>query len=161
EMLMGKARELNSIVADLLEASRIEANALPRSHDLMDLRTVVQGAIERAQPRANLIGGEIVTQVPSDPVLVEADSKQLGRILDNLINNGLTYTTRPPRLTISLLSEGGRALVRVADNGAGISASDRERVLERVPRITDPVSRHVPGTGLGLFISRQLAEGHG
>ena len=161
EMLMGKARELNSIVADLLEASRIEANALQRSHDLMDLRTVVQGAIERARPRANLVGGEIVTQVPSDPVLVEADSKQLGRILDNLINNGLTYTTRPPRLAISLLSEGRRALVRVADNGAGISASDRERVFERFQRTNDPAFRHVSGTGLGLFISRQLAEGHG
>ena len=161
EMLMGKARELNSIVADLLEASRIEANALLRSHDQMDLRTTVQDAIERGQPRANLVGGEIVTQLPSDPVLVDADSKQLGRILDNLINNGLTYTTRPPRLTISLLSEGGRALVRVADNGAGISASDRERVFERFQRTNDPVFRHVPGTGLGLFISRQLAEGHG
>jgi signal transduction histidine kinase len=161
EMLMGKARELNSIVADLLEASRIEANAVSRSNDQMDLRTVVRDAFERGQPRANLVGGEIVTLLPGDPVLVVADSKQLGRILDNLINNGLTYTTRPPRLTISLSSEGGCALVRVADNGAGISASDRERVFERFQRTNDPAFRHESGTGLGLFISRQLAEGHG
>jgi len=127
----------------------------------MDLRRVVQDAIERGQPRANLVGGEIVTQLPGDPVLVEADGKQLGRILDNLINNGLTYTTRPPRLTISLLSEGERALVRVADNGAGISANDRERVFDRFQRTNDPAFRHVSGTGRGLFISRQLAEGHG
>jgi signal transduction histidine kinase len=161
EMLMGKARELNGIVADLLEASRIEANAVPRSNDQMDLRMVVRDAFERGQPRANLVGGEIVTLLPGDPVLVVADSKQLGRILDNLINNGMTYTTRPPRLTISLTSEGARALIRVADNGAGISASDRERVFERFQRNTDPAFRHVSGTGLGLFISRQLAEGHG
>ena len=161
EMLMGKARELNTIVADLLEASRIEAKAVPRSHDQMDLRRVVQDAIDRGQPRANLVGGEIVTQLPGDPVLVEADAKQLGRILDNLINNGLSYTMRPPRLTVSLSSEGGRALVRVADNGAGIPASDRERVFERFQRTNDPAFRHVSGTGLGLYISRQLAEGHG
>jgi signal transduction histidine kinase len=161
ETLMGKARELNSIVADLLEASRLEANALPRSHDQLDLRTVTQDASERGRARASLLGGEIATHLPGDPILVEADTKQLGRILDNLINNGLTYTTRPPRLTISVSAEGGRALVRVADNGAGIPASDLERVFERFQRANDHVFRHVSGTGLGLFISRQLAEGHG
>ena len=161
EILMGKARELNSIVADLLEASRIDANAAPRRHDQMDLRAVVQEAIERAKPRANLVGGEIVTQLPDTPVLVEADGTQLGRILDNLINNGLSYTTRPPRVTISVSSEDTHALVRVADNGAGIPTSDRERVFERFQRTNDPAFRHVSGTGLGLFISRQLAEGHG
>jgi signal transduction histidine kinase len=161
EILTAKARELNSIVADLLEASRIEANALPRSHDELDLRRVVQDASERGKPRASLLGGEITTRLPGDPVLVEADGKQLGRILDNLINNGLSYTTRSPRLTISVCSEGARAVVRVADNGAGIPASDRERVFERFQRTNDFAFRDVSGTGLGLFISRQLAEGHG
>jgi signal transduction histidine kinase len=161
EILMGKARELNSIVADLLEASRIEANAAPPRHDRMDLRAIVQEAIERGKPRADLVDGVIVAQLPGDPVLVDADGKQLGRILDNLINNALTYTMRPPRLTISLSSEGSRGLVRVADNGAGIPPNDRERVFERFQRTNDPAFRHVPGTGLGLYISRQLAEGHG
>ena len=161
EILMAKARELNSIVADLLEASRIEANAVPRGDDQLDLRGAAQDAVERGRPRANLLGGEIVTDLPDDPVLVEADAKQVGRILDNLINNGLSYTTERPRLTISVSSEGARALVRVADNGAGIPPADRERVFERFQRTNDPVFRHVSGTGLGLFIGRQLAEGNG
>ena len=160
ETLMGKTRELNSIVADLLEASRMEAKALPRSHDQLDLRTVVQDAGERAQARANLLGAEIAVLLPSDPVPIDADEKQLGRILDNLINNGLSYTTRQPQLSISVSSEGGRALVRVADNGAGIPESERERVFERFHRTSDPAFRNVAGTGLGLFIGRQLAEGH-
>ncbi|TMC62326.1 MAG: hypothetical protein E6J16_11630 [Chloroflexota bacterium] len=161
EILTAKARELNSIVADLLEASRIAANALPRSHDQLDLRAVVQHACARGQPRARLLGGEITTSLPDAPVLMEADGKQLGRILDNLINNGLSYTMRPPRVTISVSSEGAHAVVRVADNGAGIPASDRERVFERFQRTNDPAFPDVSGTGLGLFISRQLAEGHG
>src|SRR4029077_10659574 len=110
-MLMGKARELNSIVADLLEASRIEANALPRSHDQIDLRTVVEDATKRARPRAGLLDGEIATDLPPDPVPLDGDAKQLGRILDNLINNGLTYSTRAPRLRITVSSAGGRARV--------------------------------------------------
>jgi signal transduction histidine kinase len=161
ETLMSKTRELNSIVTDLLEASRIEAKAVPRSHDQLDLRTVVDHAGERGRARANLLGAEIAMQLPSDPVPIDADEKQLGRILDNLINNGLSYTTRQPRLSISVSSESGRALVRIADNGAGIAESERERVFERFHRTNDPAFRQVTGTGLGLFIGRQLAEGHG
>jgi signal transduction histidine kinase len=161
ETLMGKTRELNSIVTDLLEASRIEAKALPRNQERLDLRTVVQDAGERARGRADLLGAEIAMHLPSDPVPVDADTKQLGRILDNLINNGLSYTTHEPRLSISVSFEGGRALVRVADNGAGIPESERERVFERFHRTGDPAFRNVTGTGLGLFIGRQLAEGHG
>jgi len=159
--LMGKTRELNSIVADLLEASRIEAKAMARNHDQLDLRTIVQDAGERARARANLLGAEIATDLPSDSVPIDADEKQLGRILDNLINNGLSYTTRQPQLSISVSSEGGRALVRIADNGAGIPESERERVFERFHRTSEPAFRNVAGTGLGLFIGRGLAEAHG
>jgi signal transduction histidine kinase len=160
EILKGKAHELNSIVADLLEASRIEANAVPRSQDQLDLRTVARDAAERGRARANLLGAEIAVQLPPDPVPVAADATQLGRILDNLINNGLSYTTKQPQLSIRVSSEGGSALVRVADNGVGIPASERDRVFERFHRTSDPAFRQVTGTGLGLFIGRQLAEGH-
>jgi signal transduction histidine kinase len=161
EILTGKTRELNRIVSDLLEASRIEAKVL--SHDLsrVDLRSVVQDAGERALPRAHLLGAEVATHLTPDPVPVEADASQLGRILDNLINNGLTYTVRPPRLAITVSREGDRAVVRVADNGAGIPEKERERVFDRFHRNNEPAFRNVPGTGLGLYISRQLAEGHG
>ncbi|MDQ6713082.1 MAG: MASE1 domain-containing protein [Candidatus Dormibacteraeota bacterium] len=161
DILMGKTRELNSIVADLLEASQLEANSVPRTNDRLDLRTVVHDASERARPRADLLGAKIATSLPADPVLIDGDAKQLGRILDNLINNGLTYTLRLPRLSVSVASEGARAIVRVADNGAGIPATEQERVFEQFHRTNDPAFRGVAGTGLGLYIGRQLAEGHG
>ena len=161
EILMAKTRELNTIVTDLLEASRLEANASPRRHDQLDLRTVVQDASERARPRASLLGAEIVTGLPAEPVMVEADAEQLCRILDNLINNGLSYSLQQPRVSITLSCEGAQAMVRVADNGAGIREQDRERVFERFHRTNDPAFRNVAGTGLGLFISRELARNHG
>ncbi len=161
EILTGKARELNAIVTELLEASRIEANALPRGAGIIDLRTVVEDATERARPRAGLMSGEINSDLPDSPVAVEADGQQVGRILDNLINNGLTYTQRPPRLSITVSLDGPRALIRVADNGAGVPEDERERIFERFHRTSDPAFRMVAGTGLGLFIARQLAERHG
>ena len=160
ETLMGKTRELNRIVADLLEASRIEANALPRNLSQIDLRKVIEDARERALPRAQLLDAEIATRLTADPVPVEGDAAQLGRILDNLINNGLTYSVSPPRLSVSVSEEGDRAVVRVADNGAGIPENERERVFDRFHRANEPAFRSVPGTGLGLYISRRLAEEH-
>src|SRR3984893_3280498 len=161
EVLQDKTRELNRIVADLLEASRIDANALPRDLSRIDLRQVIEDARERALPRAHLLDAEIATRLTADPVPVEADAGQLGRILNNLINNGLSYSVRPPRLSITVSGEGGRAVTRVADNGAGIAEDERERVFDRFHRSNEPAFRNVPGTGLGLYISRQLAEGHG
>lgn len=161
EILATKTQELNRIVADLLEASRIEANALPRNLTEIDLRKIVRDASDRARPRAALLGAEITTGITADPLPVEADVSQLGRILDNVINNGLTYCIGAPRLSVNVSGEGNRAVVRVVDNGVGIPPGERERVFERFHRTNEPAFRNVPGTGLGLYISRQLAEGHG
>ena len=80
--------------------------------------------------------------------------------MDNLINNGLTYTVRPPRLSIAVSTEDTHGIVRVADNGVGIPETERGLVFERFHRVHDPSFSNVPGTGLGLYISRQLAERH-
>lgn len=159
-ILMAKTRELNKMVDDLLDAARAEVNPLPGSLNQVDLREVVQAAVERARPRADLLGAEIVASVGAAPVPVEGDAAQLGRLLDNLVNNGLTYTVRPPRLSITVSTDGAQAFARVADNGVGIAADQRDRVFDRFHRTTDPAFHNVPGTGLGLYISRQLAEGH-
>lgn len=160
QILMTKTRELTKMVDDLLSAARTEANHLPGSFSQVDLREVVQAAVERARPRADLLGGEIVARVGSAPVLVAGDANQLGRLLDNLVNNGLTYTVCPPKLSIIASAEGERAFVRVADNGVGIAVDQRERVFDRFHRIVDPAFHNVPGTGLGLYIGRELAERH-
>ncbi|HLQ62332.1 MAG TPA: MASE1 domain-containing protein [Candidatus Acidoferrales bacterium] len=161
EILLAQAAELNKIVDDLLEASRIEANAIPPKRAQVDLRGVIREAVRRAGPRADLLRAKIVTRVGPRPILLEADADQLGRILDNLIANGLVYSVRRPRLSISATAEPRQATVRVGDNGVGIAESDRERVFERFQRGGDPRFHKVPGTGLGLYIGRRLAEEHG
>ena len=157
-ILMAKTRELNGLVDDLLEASRIESGAARPVRSQIDLREVVNDAVERARPRADLLGAEIGASLTSDGLRVEADPAEVGRILDNLINNGLTYTARPPRLSVSLAGDSDRALVRVADNGVGIREDELDRVFDRFHRSSDPAFADVRGTGLGLYISRQLAQ---
>ena len=160
EILMAKTRELKSLVDQLLEASRLEGTASPEQESLVDLGDVVRRAVERARGRADLLDAEIATGLSAEPIRVKADALQLGRVLDNLINNGLTYTMRPPRLSIAVSTEDMRGVVRVADNGVGIPDAERGLVFERFHRGHDPNFSNVPGTGLGLYISRQVAERH-
>ncbi len=153
-----KAWHVNRIMGDLLESARIEAHPLTSSRSTVDLQDVVLKAVDRARPRAELNGAEVVTSLGAEPVHVDADPLQLGRILDNLINNGLTYAARPPRLRVSVTMNTERAVVHVIDNGVGMSEIERARVFRPFHRGNDPAFGSVPGSGLGLYVSRLLAE---
>jgi two-component system, sensor histidine kinase len=160
DMMTAKAGELNRIVDDLLLASRMDVGWLPEQLHVLDLRDAVDSARQRAEPRARLLKAELRTEGEANTVLVEADPVHLGRILDNLINNALTYCSERPVVTL-VLAGGELATVEVRDNGVGIPEEKREAVFERFVRLDDSSIGPVPGTGLGLYISRELARRHG
>ena len=159
-VLMGKATELNSIVDDLLTAARIEGGTVPTDTKTLDLCEMARQAIARAEARAGLLKAEVLYEEPDEPVAINADREQLARIIDNLINNALTYTSGPPWVSLTVTTEGGPALI-IEDHGIGVPRDKHEKIFERFFRIDDPGLGPQPGTGLGLFISRELAERHG
>ena len=112
-VLTAKTGELDKIVDDLLQASRAEAARGPLAGDVVDLRKTAEDAVNRARLRADLLHAEMSTELADDPVLVTGDAVQLGRILDNLINNGLSYTDRPARVVIRVSTESESAVVQV------------------------------------------------
>ena len=160
-VLAAKTEELDKIVSDLLESSRLDINPTPADMGVVDLRQVVTAAVARLAARAKLLSADVLTELPDEPMMVEGNDAQLGRVLDNLLNNALTYTRRTPEVAIRMSRDGGKAIVRVEDNGVGIPKNQRERVFERFFRSPDPEMAKVPGVGLGLYISRGLIEGHG
>src|SRR5438132_874086 len=160
EILTAKTWELNRIMDDLLEVSRLDGGVIP-GREKLDLRNVLEAAVERARPRAGLAGGQISMKSPDAPVQVVADASQLGHLIDNLLNNALIYATRPARILVRLSLEGPCAKIRVDDNGIGIPEGMREAVFEPFRRGQQPGFENVPGTGLGLYISRELAIAHG
>jgi HAMP domain-containing protein/signal transduction histidine kinase len=159
-VLMGKATELNSIVDDLLTAARIEGGTVPTDAKTLDLREMARQALGRAEARAGLLRAEMTYGEPDEPVAVTADREQLARIIDNLINNALTYSAGRPWVKLTVVADGGPALI-IEDRGVGIARDKQDKIFERFFRIDDPGLGPQPGTGLGLFISRELAERHG
>jgi len=160
DMLVQKTAELRDLVDDLLLASRLETGSIPKAVQRIDLRHVVRDAVLRADPRARLLKASITEELPERPVFVDADPDHLGRILDNLINNALSYGGEQPWVRLAV-SNGEPPQIAVQDRGRGIPAELKERIFERFFKIDDPSRPAQPGTGLGLFIARELARQNG
>jgi signal transduction histidine kinase len=160
EMLNLKTAELNKIVEDLLAAARLASGAFPEQMAECDLGQLAREAMERIAARAELLNAETDLDVPDQPVVVRADAVHVSRILDNLLNNALTYSTGRPWIRLTVLARDGEAIVEVEDHGIGIPEHVRELVFERFFRANDPQLPPHPGTGLGLYISRELAKRH-
>jgi signal transduction histidine kinase len=150
--LAAKTAELGTLIEDLLLASRLETDAMRAESEQVDVREAVAAAVERAEPRARLLGARIVTRTAERRVLANIDRDHLGRVLDNLINNALSYSPIDPLVSIEVESD-PEPRVSVIDNGVGVAPQHRERIFERFYRLDE--SAHA-GTGLGLYISRQL-----
>jgi signal transduction histidine kinase len=156
DTLRAKTNELETLISELLIASRLEAGTVPVHQGQVELREAAFAAIERIQPRASLLGARLTHRFPDEPVRGMGDVDHVGRILDNLLNNALSYSLQAPRVTL-VVHGGEDTRIEVRDRGPGVPPEERSRIFERFYRIDDPAVRHVPGTGLGLYISRQLA----
>lgn len=87
-----------------------------------------------------------------------ADRVLIGKILDNLANNALTYSDHPPTIRVQARRDAGQVAITVADDGIGVAPAEQLRIFERFARGTDPLFGEKPGSGLGLYLSRGLAE---
>src|SRR5262249_61966212 len=103
--------------------------------------------------------------LPEDAVMVRGDREQLSRLLDHLVTNALHYGREGialwARVELDVRPEVGEAKLMVEDRGRGVGADGAERIFERFSRLEDPDHPMVPGTGLGLYIARELAVRHG
>jgi signal transduction histidine kinase len=94
-------------------------------------------------------------------VIVEADKGRIFQLLDNLVSNAIKFTPKEGTVELRVLSAPDGGVLEVSDTGVGVSPRDAERMFERFYRTQSAVSGQVPGTGLGLYIARAIAEAHG
>lgn len=156
-----KVAELEGMVNAVLTAARLESGRLQGNPRELDAGTLVKLAAERAEGRAALLDADVSWEVPDEPVPVSVDGHQLGIVLDNLINNALSYSEGKPELRIMCASEAGEAEISVCDHGPGVAPDMREAIFERFQRGGDQGEPHRRGIGLGLAIARDLAELNG
>ena len=145
----------------MLSLARLEAGAGGERSDV-DIGQLVADASELYEPVAEERGVRLSAQTAAG-IKIVADRQLLGQAVTNLIDNALKYGAAAngaaPVIHISAVIAGGAAEIKVADNGAGIAAADRERALQRFVRLE--ASRSQPGSGLGLSLVAAVARLHG
>lgn len=152
-----KTEEAKLLADELLTVARLEGKILTPKAEPLSVMEALQQAAARARPRAELVKGTIQIE-HGDKDIVLADRAMVRKILDNLINNALTYSDHAPTLRIQARRDASQVAITVADDGSGVAPADQARIFERFARSTDRLSRAKPGSGLGLYLSRGLAE---
>jgi len=155
-----KLREMNLMINQMLETARMEDSRLILSQEQLDLREVLAGAAEVMRPIA-ADHHRILTDPGVEPVPVVGDRGRLTTILTNLIDNAIKYSPQGGEVRCRLEATAGGARLSVADSGLGIDAEDLPRLFTRFGRLVKADRRNIGGTGLGLYLARELARMHG
>ncbi len=158
--IVDESHRVARTIDDLMELSRIELGEEPL-RDLVDVADIVDGAIERVRPLAELRRIDVTTLEMPRGVRVSGDRRQLVSALGNLVENAVKYSESGSEVQVRVRVEGQFAELMVADNGIGIPATDHDRIFERFYRVDKARSRDTGGTGLGLSIVRHVATNHG
>jgi PAS domain S-box-containing protein len=159
-MMERQVNHLVRLVDDLLELSRISRGTLSLRTDRVELATLVRNAVETANPLLQAAGHELVVDLPAGAVWVEGDEVRLVQILSNLLDNAVKYTESGGRIAIQARVEGAMLAISVSDNGIGIAADALPRMFEMFSRGDRDSARTQGGLGIGLALSRRLAEMH-
>ncbi|HEY6150665.1 MAG TPA: HAMP domain-containing sensor histidine kinase, partial [Gaiellaceae bacterium] len=160
EVVDRNSERLLELVSDLLFLAQIEAGKLRIERGQVDLSKIVDECIETSSPVADSRGVELIAKVDRVARL-EGDRARLAQMLDNLVSNGLKFTESGGRVEVRLRAENGTAVLEVEDDGVGIPADEQEHLFERFFRSSTATHNAIPGTGLGLTITKAIVERHG
>ncbi len=162
ERIHAQSVRLSSLVLDLLTISRLEADSQTDSFSIMNFVELVRRAVMTARANADSKNLELVYDLPDTLSLeVFGDRQNLSQLVDNLIDNAIKYTPNGGVIKVSVCQQEQECMLKVADNGIGISPQYVDRVFERFYRVDKVRSQSLGGTGLGLSIVRNIAEKHG
>ena len=159
-VISSKLQEVSDLVEQMLELARLEDSRLQLRLERQELAGVLEEAAERIRPLAAATHRILLDSDPeSVPVL--ADHDRLLTIVTNLLDNAVKYSPAGGRVDVTLRIRAGTAVISVRDHGLGIAAADLPKLFTRFGRIVTAANSHIPGTGLGLYFAREIAQMHG
>jgi PAS domain S-box-containing protein len=158
-VIVEEADRLNQLIDNLLDASRLQAGALPLEMDQVALDALAARVARHLQIQTET--HRIVTDFPSDFPVVDGDPGRLEQVLNNLISNSIKYSPGGGGIEISGRALPDEVIISVADQGVGIPLVEQPRVFERFFRGVRERHQRTPGAGLGLYLSKAIVEAHG
>jgi PAS domain S-box-containing protein len=153
--------QLVRLIDDLMDVSRITRGQLTLRRNRVDLRTIIESAVETAQPQLTGAGVDLVVDLPQFPMPLEADATRISQVFLNLLTNAAKFTPAGGRVTMTAKLLGERVSVTVRDTGIGIASEDQERVFGMFVQLNRDMRRSQTGLGIGLTLVKQMTELHG
>ncbi len=160
ELMEKDLDRLHELVGHLLDVARAESGSLVVHRVPLELGPWLRSVCEAMDHRLGQGSLGLQLDLGSEALWVKADPKALGHVLENLLSNAHKYADPPRRTTVSLEGDDREAMVVVTDLGHGLHPKDLTRVFQRFFRVGDELTREVAGTGLGLFLAREIVVRH-
>lgn len=158
-IIEGEADRLARLIRDLLDTSRAESGRLQLRTSDVDISSLLESVLEKMKTQA---GSHHLRLEPlNGPIPVRADPDRIEQVITNLLDNALKYSPAGTTITLSVRIADREVVVGVSDQGIGIPEEHQPHVFEKFHRVQDERSRHVQGTGLGLYLCRKIVEAHG
>jgi len=158
-VLQAKARQISLLANEMVEAARLEDRRLQLKRKRVDLRELVRRTVQLAGATATAKHKLRFDDTVGHELWVMGDLMRLEIVINNLVDNAIKYSPRGGDVITALSIDDKLALVQVSDKGIGIAADDMSRLFVRFSRLGELAD--VPGTGLGLYLARELARLHG
>jgi signal transduction histidine kinase len=148
------------LIDDLLDVSRISRGRLEMRMEQVDLAGVLDAAVEAARPLLARLAQDVAVD-SSGPLPAVADATRVAQVVSNLLSNASKHSPQGARIRVTLRRQGELAVIQVIDSGVGIPTDQLERVFNMFTKIERSLKSATDGLGVGLALSRQLAELHG
>ena len=160
ELLQGQLERFETLLADLLEISRYDANAATLDAEPIDICDLVRRSADDAQHLAERRGARIEFRLPAEPCVAEADRVRVERIIRNLLGNAVEHG-EGREVVVTVAADRDAVAVTVRDHGVGLKPGEEQLVFDRFWRADPARARTSGGTGLGLSIAQEDARLHG
>ena len=163
EIMLADAERLHLTVEQVLKAGSLSQKRKPAAWSPVDMAAVARDCVQLAVLRHHLNPAAIILEAHDEgPLMVYGDAEELSAVLRNLLDNAVKYSGNDVRVTVSLAAPTPATIwVRVQDHGAGIPRKQLKRIFNRFYRVQTRGLRQVKGTGLGLYIVKEIARAHG
>lgn len=159
-VISGQVTRLNQMIAGLLDVSSIELGTFTVNRTALDLGGLVRRLVEE-DVRPSLKQHTLRFQCPSLPLLIRGDALRLEQVLHNLINNAIRYSPKGGEITVEVSKHDAKVAVTIADQGIGIPATALLNLFQRFYRAANADSEQLHGTGIGLYVVKQIITLHG
>ncbi len=156
-----QAEQLTRLVDGLLDLSRVGMGKITLRRETLDLRAVVERAVESSRPLIDERRHRLTIVLPSEPLSVDGDATRLVQVVSNLLNNAAKYTDQGGSIRLTVEEHDGEARIRVEDDGIGIAVESLHQVFDLFAQADDALGRAQGGLGIGLSLVKSLVSLHG